>query len=281
VILILPLLACVVVTEKQLGYWRNSVTLFQHVVKVTPNNESAYIDLGQALYQKGQNADALAAYREALRLNPANYHVHFAAGDVLASMDKPAEALAEYNQCLSLAPDMPSVHTAAGRAFESQENFTNALAEFAKAEELSTNFAEPYLERAKIYFLQGLDTRAAGELHGAVRAQPDDFHTLAIVARYLAANANAAARDTQGALLLAVKANDLSGNQQPEVLDVLGMAFAANGNFTNAVDCAQNALENAQVSKLKDITPIQQRLALYQNHQPWRESFQSTNRPDR
>jgi len=181
---------------------------------------------------------------------------------------------------LSLAPDMPSVHTAAGRAFESQENFANALTEFAKAEELSTNYAEPYLERAKIYFLQGLDTQAAGELHRAVRAQPDDFHTLATVARYLAANAHDAARDAQGALLLAVKANDLSGNQQPEVLDTLGMAFAANGNFTNAVDCAQNALANARAAKLKNLAPIQQRLALYQSHQPWRESFQSTNGPE-
>ena len=277
VILFLPLIACVVVTERQLGYWRNSVTLFQHVVQVTSNNESAYIDLGEALYQNGRNADALAAYREALRLNPANYHVHFAAGDVLASMDKPAEALTEYNQCLSLAPDMPAVHTAAGRALEAQGNLTNALAEFTKAEELATNYAEPYLECAKIYFMQGLDSHALEELHGAVRAQPDDFHTLATVARYLVANTNDAARDAQGALLLAVKANDLSGNQQPEVLDVLGMAFAANGNFTNAVDCAQNALANAGVAKLNDLTPIQQRLALYQSHQPWRESFRSTN----
>ncbi len=89
VILVLPLIACVLATERQLGYWRNSVTLFQHLVEVTHNNESAYIDLGQALYQEGQNTDALAAYREALRLNPANYHVHFAAGDVLASLGKP------------------------------------------------------------------------------------------------------------------------------------------------------------------------------------------------
>ncbi|HEX4349579.1 MAG TPA: hypothetical protein VH251_04300, partial [Verrucomicrobiae bacterium] len=73
--------------------------------------------------------------------------------------------------------------------------------------------------------------------------------------------------------------NDLSGNQQPEVLDALGMAFAAAGNFTNAVDCAQNALTNAQAAKLKDIASIQKRLALYQSHQPWRESFRATDGP--
>ncbi len=130
--------------------------------------------------------------------------------------------------------------------------------------------------------MQGLDSQAAEELHGAVRAQPDDFHTLAVVAHYLAANTNDAVRDAQGALLLAAKANDLSGNQQPEVLDALGMAFAANGNFTNAVECAQNALVNAQAAKLKDLTPIQQRLALYQNHQPWqRRHSGATNGPAR
>ena len=72
VILAVPLIACVVMTEPQLDYWRNSETLFRHAVEVTKNNESAYIDLGQALFQKGRDPEALAAYREALRLNPAS-----------------------------------------------------------------------------------------------------------------------------------------------------------------------------------------------------------------
>ena len=63
------------------------------------------------------------------------------------------------------------------------------------------------------------------------------------------------------------------------MLDVLGMACAETGDFTNAQTCAQNALDLATAAKMKDLADIQQRLQLYKNHQPWRESFLFTNLP--
>jgi len=73
----------------------------------------------------------------------------------------------------------------------------------------------------------------------------------------------------------------LSGGRRPEVFDILGMAFAATGDFSNAVICAQNALTFATAANLKDTQPIRQRLELYQQHRPWRESFRATNAPAR
>lgn len=55
------------------------------------------------------------------------------------------------------------------------------------------------------------------------------------------------------------------------------MACAETGDFTNAQACAQSALEIAEALKLKDIEAIRQRLELYKNRQPWRESFRATN----
>ena len=78
-------------------------------------------------------------------------------------------------------------------------------------------------------------------------------------------------------MVLALKANEISGHTQPMVFDALGMAFAENGDFTNALTCAQNALDLATAAQMKKLEPLQKRLALYQNHQPWRESFRATN----
>ena len=66
---------------------------------------------------------------------------------------------------------------------------------------------------------------------------------------------------------------------QPMVLDILGMAFAATGDFTNARLCAQNALDLAAAAQMKDLDPLQKRRDLYKNHQPWLESFRATNAP--
>jgi len=58
------------------------------------------------------------------------------------------------------------------------------------------------------------------------------------------------------------------------MLDVLGMACAELGRFDDAQKAAQEAINLAKASGMtNDAVVVQQRLRLYQNHQPWRESF--------
>ena len=137
----------------------------------------------------------------------------------------------------------------------------------------------PHLETAKVFFLQGRDPEAVDELRAALRAEPDNFEILSATAHYLAANENADARDGRNAVVLAIKANELSGRSQPGVFDILGMALAETGDFTNAATCAQNALALASTAKLKKLEPLQRRVELYKQNQPWRESFRATNAP--
>lgn len=274
-------IACVSLTERQLEYWRDSETLFRHTLAVTKHNEFAHINLGLALETQGRPAEALAEYRAAARIDPEHYQIHYAIGSVLAKLDRPAEALDEYRQCLRLDPGIAMLHNAAAGALAAQGNLPAALQEFAEAERLDPHYPQPHIDLAKIYLARGQNAQAKDELRAAVRAAPNDVPTLIAVAHYLAANTNAAARDSQGALILALKANELSGEREPEVFDVLGMAFAATGDFTNAVICAQNALNFAPAANLKDTAPLQQRLQLYQAHQPWLESFASTNTPEK
>ena len=59
----------------------------------------------------------------------------------------------------------------------------------------------------------------------------------------------------------------------------MGMAYAAVGDYTNAVRCARKALELTPASKGTNAALLQSRLELYQKHQPWRECFRQTNAP--
>jgi hypothetical protein len=110
-------------------------------------------------------------------------------------------------------------------------------------------------------------------LWNAARGEPYNPEMLATVARFLAASDNAAVRDGPNALVLALKANELTHSLQPNMLDTLGMAFAETGDFANAAICAQNAL--AQICPIRPAPAdlFRQRLERYQNHQPWRESL--------
>ncbi len=275
----LVLVASVSLTEKQLQHWRNSETLFRHAVAVTLNNDVAHIDLGTALNGQGRTEEALAEFRAAVRINPDRPQTHFNLGLIYRGAEKHREALAEFREAIRLDANNANARSAAGGELAALGKYDEALKEFATAERLAPRYAMPHLETAKVFFLQGRDSEAVDELRAALRAEPDNFEILSATAHYLAANENAAARDGRNAVILALKASELSGRSQPSVFDILGMALAATGDFTNAVACAQNALDLANLAKLKKLEPLQRRVELYKKNQPWRESFRATNAP--
>ena len=273
------LTACILATEFQLQFWRDSETLFRRAVTVTQNNGFALVNLGVALEDQNRFEEALAAYLQAEKIDSGLYQIHYNLGNVLSQLGRHAESLAEYREAIQLRPDLAILHNAAGAVLTELGQFEAALKEFSEAERLDPHFAAPHIGTAKVFFEQGRDTEAVDELRAALRIEPDNFEILIYAAHYLAANENAAARDGKTALVLALKANALSGNSQPQAFDMLGMALAATGDFTNAQTCAQNALELATAAQMKNTGQISRRLELYKNHQPWLESFRATNTP--
>ncbi len=62
--------ACAACFWFQVGYWRNSISLWEHTLSVTKDNFPAHVNLGEALYFRGEINRALRHYEEAIRLNP-------------------------------------------------------------------------------------------------------------------------------------------------------------------------------------------------------------------
>jgi tetratricopeptide (TPR) repeat protein len=64
------LVGCIAVTSVQLTYWRNSVDIFWHTIKVTDNNYSAYDCLGSALEGLGKTKEAEELFIATLKVAP-------------------------------------------------------------------------------------------------------------------------------------------------------------------------------------------------------------------
>jgi len=275
----LILAGCLIMTGNQLRFWRDSETLFAHTVAVTKENDVARINFGVALEQAGKPEEALAEYRKAERLAPKRFQVHNNLGNLLADMGRPDEALAEYREAIRLNPNLPALHGGLGSVLTELGRFNEAMNEFTNAAQLDSRYPWPHFGMAQALLAQGRDIEAIGQLHEALRIDPDNFQILAYTAHVLAADNDPRVRDGQAALGFAAEANALIGGTQPLVLDALGMADAETGDFTNAMDAAQEAIVLATAARLKIVKDMQQRLQLYQIHQPWRESFLLTNAP--
>jgi len=306
------LAALTLVTERQLQFWRDDEALFKHAVDVTTDNADAEINYGVALENEGRRVEAREQYQRAERLANSSYMAHVDYGDLLLEMGETNGAFQEFQQAVQLAPNLPisselhdrlgSVlagmgqfaeatnefyeairldpmsgwpHLLLGSALAARNEFAEATNEFSKAINLGPGDPAPLVEWGKALLQQGRDAEAMQILAEAMQLNPDNYQTLTFIARVLASDEHSAIRDDATALALAEKADALSAGGQPLVKDVLGMAYAETGQFDEAQKAASDAINLATAAGMKTetIAAMQERLRLYEKHEPWRESF--------
>jgi tetratricopeptide (TPR) repeat protein len=153
------------------------------------------------------------------------------------------------------------------------------MSQFTEALRLDPGYPAAHFDMGKLLLKQGRDAGAMDEFRATLRFDPDNFQVLAFTAHVLAGDDHPQIRDGKTALEFATKANILTGGVQPFVLDALGMAFAETGDFTNAQEVTQTAIDLATAAHMKKIESMQQRLQLYKSHRAWSESFLATNAP--
>jgi tetratricopeptide (TPR) repeat protein len=269
---------CIFVTEKQLPYWQNNKSLFLHALEVAPDNPAAHLWVGMAYQDEHNYPDALIHFREAERLAPDSLFAHFTLGGLLADLGRPADALVEYQLALQLRPGNSAVQDHMGLVLITLGRYDEAIAAFKDAARSNPTDPWPHFYLAKLLAAQGRDAAAIPEFREAIRLDPDNPQTLAYAAELLAASKDPDARNGPTALDYALRAVGLTDNSQPFALDALGMAYAETGRFDEAQKTAQAAIDLATGANAGQLDALRERLARYQNHQPWRQSFQSNSR---
>jgi tetratricopeptide (TPR) repeat protein len=270
----LVLAASLFATERQLGFWQNSETLFTHAIALTKNNAVAHLNLGVALEQDNRQQEALAEYRKAVEIDSHRFQAHNNLANLLATMGSRDEALAEYREALRLDPNVALAHVNLGTLFVDLGRFDDAMREYAEAARLAPEDPRPRYLMGKACLRRGQSAEAVKHFREALRLGPDDFQTLTWLARVLAADENSAVRNGAEAVSLAQRANELTGGEQPFVLDTLAMAYAEAGRFKEAQEAVQKAIETATAAGAqKSLPEMQERLQLYRTGRAWREDF--------
>lgn len=188
---------CALLTWKQNGVWRNEMSLYSHMLKVSPRSLEAMVGLSSAYYSV-KNYDMAAKYaqqamerdftdfraykilgninfvhgrlREALELllesqkkNPLSPEVHNDLGSVYDDLGKRGQAIELFKTALMLRPDFFEAYTNLGVTYERDNNLQEAELALNKALAANINYVPAW-------FNLGIVRYRKGDTHGARRA---------------------------------------------------------------------------------------------------------------
>lgn len=219
-----------VLAHRQVGYWRDSASLFTRAVQVTRGNFVMHNNIGVLLLNQGRRAEAAAhfaealkarpdyaisrcnwgrvlelegaleaaeaAYREAYRADPRNVQVNYHLGNVaVRKRDYPA-AMAYYRAALAADEELPEVHLNLGYVLSELGRNREALDHYRLALRYKPEFAAAYHNMGILMETVKRPQEAIACYAAALRIRPDlpDTH-------YNLANALAEAGQTDEALV--------------------------------------------------------------------------------
>jgi tetratricopeptide (TPR) repeat protein len=167
------LLACVLLTQFQVGYWKDSLTLFTQALKVTDNNYQALNNLGMAYAAQGNYGEAVDHYRESIRINP-----HYAAaynnlGVAQMEQGTYAAALSSYQSALKIDPENGNVRLNRGLLFSRMGKIAEAIEEYRLALEKKPDDATLHNNFGVALMKQGLYIEAGKAIRRAIRIDPE------------------------------------------------------------------------------------------------------------
>ncbi len=169
-------LACVVLCERQVEYWRNSETLFSHALDVTNGNYLAYHNLGVALAEEGRFPEAIKQYQAALQIEPNAPNLQTDYGNALAKSGRIPEAIEHYRAALRVLPDSPITHNDLANALAATPgSIPEAIAEYQTAlrlkpdyVEAQNNLAQVQSNAAEMQYNLGVDLAKTNRLEAAI-----------------------------------------------------------------------------------------------------------------
>ncbi len=220
----------------QAGYWKDSISLWNHTLACTSDNFFAHNNLGLALAAQGDLDGAIPQYEQTLQLKPDYVDAHIALGNALAAEGEFDEAIQHYDRALQLKPDLVEVNLNIGSALVRQGKLDEAIQHYEQLLQRKPDFAEAHMALGGALATQGKWDEAVQHFERAVQLKPGDAGARDNLGLALA---------TQGKLDQAIEnyrqALQLDPNR-PEIFFHLGMALSQSGRFREAVTQYREAL---------------------------------------
>jgi len=171
------LLILATLTNAQIQRWRDSFTLFEHTLAVTPPNLRIEYNLGLAFAVSDRYDEAEAHFEKVLQIDPNFYNGLVAMGVTRAHQGRLPEAIEYFQAAIRSQPDTPKAHVQLAHALWTQNRDQDALEEMRRASQLAPKAADIRADFGLALGLVGRIPEAIEQLHEALRLNPNSAET--------------------------------------------------------------------------------------------------------
>ena len=263
--------------------YEHAIETLQIIAKLEPKNAMVYDRLANIYIEQKAYRKASEALKARLELTPEN----------ILSLQKLVSAyteLKEYELCidplkklLEIMPDSVETNYRLAMNYHYLTKYPEALQRCLRTLELDPKHLKAHLCLSQTYLKMNRLKEAIAQYESALKLKSDMLSTHNTIAWLQATQKDPQLYNPQSALVHAQKAAELTLDEitgkytNPQILDTLAAAYAANGQFDSAVETAQEALSLASSAGQNTVAAnIKKRLKLYKNARPYFENSQPT-----
>lgn len=155
-------------------YWKDDFTLYKHVLKFSPNNNIARVNLANIYSERKMYSDALRELEVVLAKEPMAWDVLLQMGNVYLAEDKLDTAQDFYRKVIMLNPKSNQAYNNLGAIYEKKGKDKDAFDSFRKALEIEPENYKSYLVLGDWYMKRNLYDDAIGMYKQALNLNPED-----------------------------------------------------------------------------------------------------------
>ena len=246
--------------------WERAADEFTRAIELEPELAMAYYYRANVHRKLGRREDAVNDYDRALELQPDHIDSLSNRGGVQMQLGRYGLALIDFDRAVQLDGDSFESFVNRGITYQRLQRPERAIDDLTRAIELNPDFADAYQWRGQCYQQAGRNALALADYQHAIELNPRDPYLHNQLAWLLATSSNPQTRDGDNAVAAATRACELTGWKEAGLLDTLAAAHARVGDFENAIQWQQKALQLGSEKMRQD---LQTRLELYRQRKAY------------
>jgi tetratricopeptide (TPR) repeat protein len=159
-------------TWTQVGYWQNSITLYDHTLKVTDNNWLIYNNRGVAYYGLGNYNRAIEDYDRAIEIKPDFADTYSNRGATYFKLGNYRQAIEDYDRAIEIKPVFADTYSNRGAAYFKLGNYRQAIEDYDRAIVIKPSYADAYYNRGIAYKVLGNYNQVIDDFDRAIVIKP-------------------------------------------------------------------------------------------------------------